>query len=138
MRRGAIAKCAESVGGMQAAVDMTVAYSKERVQYDRPIGAFQALQHIMADMWTAMQTSRYILYQAAWMESEGMPCTKEVAMAKAYINEKYKWVTERAYCYMAPSAPAGSTISRSTSEGLSQPTSVTAALTSRERLWLIR
>lgn len=95
MRRGAIAKCAESVGGMQAAVDMTVAYSKERVQYDRPIGAFQALQHIMADMWTAMQTSRYILYQAAWMESEGMPCTKEVAMAKAYINEKYKWVTEK-------------------------------------------
>ena len=95
MRRGAIAKCAESVGGMQAAVDMTVAYSKERVQYDRPIGAFQALQHIMADMWTAMQTSRYIVYQAAWMESEGMPCTKEVAMAKAYVNEKYKWVSER-------------------------------------------
>ena len=49
----------------------------------------------MADMWTAMQTSRYIVYQAAWMESEGMPCTKEVAMAKAYVNEKYKWVTER-------------------------------------------
>jgi len=95
MRRGAIAKCAASIGGMQAAVDMTVAYSKERVQYDRPIGAFQALQHIMADMWTAMQTSRYIVYQAAWMESEGLPCTKEVAMAKAYVNEKYKWVTER-------------------------------------------
>jgi acyl-CoA dehydrogenase len=95
MRRGAIAKCAESVGGMQAAVDMTVAYSKERVQYDRPIGAFQALQHIMADMWTAMQTSRYIVYQAAWMESENLPCTKEVAMAKAYVNEKYKWVTEK-------------------------------------------
>ncbi len=95
MRRGAIAKCAESVGGMQAVVDMTVAYSKERVQYDRPIGAFQALQHIMADMWTAMQTSRYILYQAAWIESENLPCTKEVAMAKAYINEKYKWVTEK-------------------------------------------
>ena len=95
MRRGAIAKCAESIGGMQAAVDMTVAYSKERVQYDRPIGAFQALQHIMADMWTAMQTSRYIVYQAAWMESEGLPCTKEVAMAKAYVNEKYKWVTEK-------------------------------------------
>jgi len=95
MRRGAIAKCAESIGGMQAAVDMTVTYSKERVQYDRPIGAFQALQHIMADMWTAMQTSRYIVYQAAWMESEGMPCAKEAAMAKAYVNEKYKWVTER-------------------------------------------
>jgi alkylation response protein AidB-like acyl-CoA dehydrogenase len=95
MRRGSIAKVAESLGGIQATVDMTVAYSKERVQYDRPIGAFQALQHIMADMWTAMQTSRYIVYQAAWMESEGLPCTKEVAMAKAYVNEKYKWVTEK-------------------------------------------
>jgi alkylation response protein AidB-like acyl-CoA dehydrogenase len=95
MRRGAIAKCAESIGGMQVVVDMTVAYSKERVQYDRPIGAFQALQHIMADMWTAMQTSRYIVYQAAWMESENLPCAREVAMAKAYVNEKYKWVTEK-------------------------------------------
>lgn len=95
MRRGAIAKCAESIGGMQAAVEMTVAYSKERVQYDRPIGAFQALQHIMADMWTAMQTSRYIVYQAAWLESEGLPCEKEVAMAKAYVNERYKWLTEK-------------------------------------------
>ena len=95
-QKGAIAKCAESIGGMQAAVDMTIAYCKERVQYDRPIGAFQALQHIMADMWIVTQTSKYLVYQAAWMESEGVPCAMEVAMAKAYVNETYKWVTERA------------------------------------------
>jgi len=96
MERGAIAKCAESLGGIQASVDMTVAYSKERVQYDRPIGAFQALQHIMADMWIALQTTKYLVYEAAWMESEGLPCAKMAAMAKAYVNEAYKWVTERA------------------------------------------
>jgi len=96
MQKGAIAKSAESVGGMQASVDMTVAYCKDRVQYDRPIGAFQALQHIMADMWIITQTSKYLVYQAAWMESEGLPCAMEVAMAKAYVNENYKWVTERA------------------------------------------
>ena len=96
MQKGAIAKCAESVGGMQAAFDMTIAYCKERVQYDRPIGAFQALQHIMADMWIHTQTSKYLVYQVAWMESEGVPCAMEVAMAKAYVNETYKWVTERA------------------------------------------
>jgi len=96
MRQGAIAKSAESIGGIQAAVDMTVAYTKERVQYDRPIGAFQALQHIMSNMWIAMQTSRYLVYQAAWMESEGQPCAREAAMAKAYVNESYKWVTEKA------------------------------------------
>ena len=96
IEKSVIAKCAESIGGMQAAVDMTVAYCKERVQYDRPIGAFQALQHIMADMWIVAQTSRYLVYQAAWMESEGLPCALEAAMAKAYVNESYKWVTDRA------------------------------------------
>jgi alkylation response protein AidB-like acyl-CoA dehydrogenase len=96
MQKGTIAKCAESIGGIQAAVDMTIAYCKERVQYDRPIGAFQALQHVLADMWIVTQTSKYLVYQAAWMESEGVPCTMEVAMAKAYVNETYKWVTERA------------------------------------------
>ncbi len=95
MRKGAIAKCAESIGGMQASVDMTVAYCKERVQYDRPIGAFQALQHIMADMWILTQTAKHLVYQVAWMESDGLPCDMEAAMAKAYVNEKYKWVTER-------------------------------------------
>jgi alkylation response protein AidB-like acyl-CoA dehydrogenase len=90
LRKGAIAKCAESIGAIETCVEMTVAYSKERVQYDRPIGAFQALQHKMADMWTAMETSRYLVYEAAWMESEGLPCAKEASMAKAYINEVYK------------------------------------------------
>ena len=94
LEKGAIAKCAESIGGMQAAVEMTVAYSKERVQYGRPIGAFQAIQHMMADMWSSMDTSRYLVYEAAWMASEGLPCTKEVSMAKAYVNEAYKYVSK--------------------------------------------
>ncbi|MCK4331211.1 MAG: acyl-CoA/acyl-ACP dehydrogenase [Dehalococcoidia bacterium] len=94
LEKGALAKCAESIGGMQAAVEMTLAYSKERVQYGRPIGAFQALQHMIADMWSSMETSRYLVYEAAWMESEGLPCAKEVSMAKAYVNEAYKYVTK--------------------------------------------
>jgi len=96
MRKATIAKCAEACGGMQASVDMTVAYSKDRVQYDRQIGAFQALQHIMSNMWMITQTSKYLTYQVAWMESEGMTCDKEASMAKAYVNENYKWVTEKA------------------------------------------
>ncbi|MBM3166402.1 MAG: acyl-CoA dehydrogenase, partial [Chloroflexi bacterium] len=75
-------------------VEMTVAYSKERVQYDRPIGAFQALQHIMADMWISMETCKYLIYEAAWMASEGMPCSREISMAKAYVNEAYKNVSK--------------------------------------------
>jgi alkylation response protein AidB-like acyl-CoA dehydrogenase len=94
VRKGSLAKCAESVGAMQTCIEMTVAYSKERVQYERPIGAFQALQHLMANMWTSMQTSRYLLYEAAWLESEGQPATKETSLAKAYINEAYKDVAQ--------------------------------------------
>jgi len=94
IEKGAIIKCAESLGGIQTCVEMTVAYSKERVQYDRPIGAFQALQHIMADMWISMETCKYLIYEAAWMASEGMPCSKEISMAKAYVNEAYKDVSK--------------------------------------------
>lgn len=96
IEKGGVAKAAESIGGMQTCLDMTVTYAKERVQYDRPIGAFQALQHIMADMWIATQTSKYLVYMVAWMESEGIPCAKEAAIAKAYVNEAYKWLTDRA------------------------------------------
>jgi len=94
MRKGAIAKSVEAVGAMQTCIDMTVAYSKERVQYERPIGAFQALQHLMANMFTSMQTARYLVYQAAWMESEGQPSAKEASLAKAYVNEAYKDVAQ--------------------------------------------
>lgn len=93
VRKGSILKSAESLGGLETVVDMTVTYSKERVQYDRPIGAFQALQHKMSDMWINLSTSKYLLYEAAWMESEGIPNAKEASMAKAYINESYKFVT---------------------------------------------
>jgi alkylation response protein AidB-like acyl-CoA dehydrogenase len=94
IRKGSIAKSAESVGAMQTCIEMTVAYSKERVQYERPIGAFQALQHLMANMWTSMQTGRYLVYEAAWMESEGQPSAKEASLTKAYINEVYKDVAQ--------------------------------------------
>lgn len=96
IRQASIAKCAESIGGMQSCLDMTVAYSKERVQYNRPIGSFQVLQHVMADMWILTLTGKYLVYMAAWMESEGMNSAKEASMAKAYVNEAYKWVSTKA------------------------------------------
>ena len=96
MEQAAIAKCAEMVGGCEASMDMTLAYVKERVQYGRPIGGFQVIQHYCANMWSNVETSRNILYMAAWKVAEGLPATKDVAVAKAWINEAYKFVTERA------------------------------------------
>jgi acyl-CoA dehydrogenase len=45
-------------------------------------------------MWISMQTSRYLVYQVAWKASEGLPCDKEISMAKAYVNEAYKFVSK--------------------------------------------
>ena len=94
VKKGAIAKCAESIGAIQACVDMTVQYCKDRVQYNRPIGAFQAIQHRLSEMWISMQTSKYLVYEKAWKESEGLSCDKDIAMVKSYINEAYKYVTK--------------------------------------------
>ncbi len=95
LEHATIAKCAEMVGGSEVALEMTVAYVKERVQYGRPIGSFQAIQHYCATMLINVTTSLNILYQTAWKVEEGLPATRDVAIAKAWINEAYKYVTER-------------------------------------------
>ena len=93
LENATIAKCAEMVGGMQAVLDMSVAYAKERVQYGRPIGSYQAIQHMLADMFIRVIMSKNILYEAAWMVSEGLPAAGKLATAKGFCNEAYKKVT---------------------------------------------
>jgi len=87
VERAAVGKCCEIVGNLQRVLEMTVDYAKERKQFDRPIGSFQVIQHYCADMATDVDSARLGTYQAAWMLSKGLPCTKEVAIAKAWISE---------------------------------------------------
>ena len=87
---GAIGKCAEMVGGAEQVLDMTVEYAKQRTQFGRPIGSFQAIQHHCANMATDVEGSRYITYQAAWLLSEGEAASQEVAMAKAWVSDAYR------------------------------------------------
>jgi len=87
MQRAAVGKCCEMVGNMERVLEMTVDYTKERKQFDRPIGSFQVIQHYCADMATDVDSARFSTYQAAWMLSEGLPCTKEVAVAKAWVGQ---------------------------------------------------
>ena len=89
---GAIGKCAEMTGGGQEVLDMTVEYAKQRTQFGRPIGTFQAIQHHCANMATDVEGSKFITYQAAWRLSEGLPADREVAMAKAWVSEAYRRV----------------------------------------------
>ena len=93
LEKAAVAKCAEMVGGAQAALEMAVNYAKERIQFNRPIGTFQAVQHYCANMVTDVDGARYITYKAAWELSEGLPATKSVAMAKAWVGDAYQRVT---------------------------------------------
>ena len=93
LEQAATARCAEMIGGAQAAMDLAIAYAKERVQFDRPIGSFQAVQHHFANMWLEIFGVRYLVYQAACKISQGMPAEKEVSMAKARVGQAYRKVT---------------------------------------------
>jgi len=93
LEKATAALCAQMVGGAEATLEMSVNYAKERVQFGRPIGSFQAIQHHCANMVTDVDGSKYITYEAAWKVSEGLPATMEVSMAKAWVTQAYQRVT---------------------------------------------
>jgi butyryl-CoA dehydrogenase len=70
------------VGVAQAALDAAVKYAKERVQFGKPIGTFQALQFMLADMAIWVEAARALVYRAAYLKDSGQPFSKESAMAK--------------------------------------------------------
>jgi len=86
----AIALSAEQLGGAQRCLDMSVAYAKQRVQFGRPIGSFQAIKHKCADMLLRVESARSASYYAGWAasvrESE-LPAL--ASLAKAYCSDAY-------------------------------------------------
>lgn len=92
-QRAAVALCCEMVGGAQRVLEMTVDYAKERVQFGHAIGSFQAIQHYCANMATDIDGSRLVTYLAAWLVSEGLPYTREAAIAKVWTGNTYQRVT---------------------------------------------
>ena len=90
LQRAAILKCAEISGACQAVLDMTSTYAKQRIQFDRPIGSFQAIQHKLADMLIDVDGVQYLLYQAAWGISVGSPSQLQISIAKAKASEAYQ------------------------------------------------
>ncbi len=87
LERAALAKCCETLGSMEQMQEMTVSYAKERVQFDHPIGILQIVQHHCSDIVTDVEGCRLGTYQAAWKMSEGLPCTREIAVAKTWTNQ---------------------------------------------------
>lgn len=74
-------------GTSQAIIDYVVRYAKDRRQFGQPISKFQAVQHKLADMQTKTDIARLLGYRVAWMLQQGMPCFKEMSMAKLWASE---------------------------------------------------
>ena len=87
---------AQAVGIAQGALDASVNYAKERVQFGKPIAAQQGISFKLADMATSIEAARLLTYQAAWLESEGLPYGKESAMSKLFAGDTAMKVTTEA------------------------------------------
>jgi len=84
---------AQAVGIAQGALDAATEYAKERVQFGKPIAAQQGVGFKLADMATSVEAARLLTYQAAWLESEGLPYGKESAMSKLFAGDTAMKVT---------------------------------------------
>ena len=91
-RWGSVARAAEMIGGAERVLEMTLAYAKERQQFGRPIGSFQAVQHHCANMAVDVLGSRFITYEAIWHLAEGLEASAIVSMAKAWTGGAYRRV----------------------------------------------
>ena len=93
MLDGAILLAAQAVGGARAALDLAVDYAKTRQQFDKPLGAFQALAHYLADASTAVDGAQTLAWEAAWARSQGEPVDRLAPMAKLYAGQTFRDVT---------------------------------------------
>ena len=84
---GRFSVAAGCVGICQGCVDESVAYAKEREQFDRPIGSFQLVQAMLADMRVQADAARMLVWRAAWLKDRGEPNTVETSIAKLYATE---------------------------------------------------
>jgi alkylation response protein AidB-like acyl-CoA dehydrogenase len=94
---GRVALCAEMVGGAERAFEMTTDYARTRVQFGKPIGAFQAIQHKCADMLVQLEGARSMTFAAATALADGDPvASSDASIAKAFCGEAYRAITTEA------------------------------------------
>jgi alkylation response protein AidB-like acyl-CoA dehydrogenase len=94
LEEGIVLLAAQAIGGADRALEITVDYAKERKQFDKPLGAFQAIAHYLADASTKIDGGRTLVYEAAWARSEGRANASQLAaMAKLFACQTYRDVT---------------------------------------------
>jgi alkylation response protein AidB-like acyl-CoA dehydrogenase len=83
------------VGNARTVVDEALAYAKERVQFGRRIGDFQAMAHLLADMHTSVEAARYLMWRAAWEFHRGGDALEQISMAKLFGSEVFADVANK-------------------------------------------
>ena len=96
MLDGAILLAAQAVGGARAALELTVDYAQKREQFDRPLGAFQAIAHYLSDATAAIDGTQTLVWEAAWARAEGRPVERLAPMSKLYAGKVFRDVTAMA------------------------------------------
>jgi alkylation response protein AidB-like acyl-CoA dehydrogenase len=96
MLDGAILLAAQAIGGARAALELTVDYAQKREQFDRPLGAFQAIAHYLADATAAVDGTQTLVWEAAWARAEGRPVDRLAPMSKLYAGKTFREVTAMA------------------------------------------
>jgi len=87
---------AQAVGGARYALEITTQYAKDRHQFDKPLGAFQALAHYLADAVTALDGAEQLVHEAAWAGASGRPLTSLAPMAKLFACSTFRDITAMA------------------------------------------
>lgn len=93
LERERITLAANYLGSARSALDDATTYAKERNQFGKPIGQFQSIGHMLADMATELECGRWLTAMAAWRYDQGLPCRKEASMAKLYVSEMLQRLT---------------------------------------------
>ncbi len=94
--RGRVSIAALSVGLGRGALELSIAYAKERQQFGKPIADYQAIQWMIADSKVDMDTAALLTYRAAWLADHGQPFSREASMAKLFASEAATRVCNRA------------------------------------------
>ena len=87
---------AQAVGGARYALEITTQYAKDRQQFDKPLGAFQALAHYLADAVTNLDGAEQLVHEAAWAGANGRPLTSLASMAKLFACSTFRDITAMA------------------------------------------
>jgi len=93
LERERITLAANYLGSATSALHDAVAYAREREQFGQPIGGFQVIAHMLADMATELEAGRWLTTMAAWRYDNKLPCAKEASMAKLFVSEMLGRVT---------------------------------------------